>query len=565
MITFDISGNRIICCGDQNLRAIALNLPGANWRAKDSVVTMPLNLLSWWSLHEAFPEATHSPAMQTWRTDELKAITFGAAVNNGTLEVWDIPDLWESQAQALARIELGGSVLLADDKGLGKTRVVVEAIRRAAASKTTSAVVLSAKRVRDTWAQAGGLWWASDKVVVPSGANWSEAASQIGSAPITVLTYDSLLNADVVKAINKLDPDFLVVDEAHNLKKRSRKNRNKDTGVTTVTKSGVLRKLPGRCRIALTGDPAPNRWYEIWTLLNFVAPNVFGSFWQFVEVLGSVTASFWGGKDISERVLRMDIWEEVFDRWIVSRRKPKVNQVWEFVPIKLSQPEREAYQTMSKEWTVVNHETHTRLDASTHLARLVRLQQLAGGLGKWETTTDSSGRTISSFDHADPSAKVDALLERLDGLRRSVVFTRFRNRAEYVADRILGRGNAEPMLFTGAVSEKKSNRNLQRFFGTNPEPLVAVCVYGTVSEGVNELVSAQDIFFLDWGTAKDVSQAADRLDRPGQQGKVKCWVLYSEGTVDEAAIDREARKVRSLRSVLRAPDGWKYLSGNWRK
>ena len=324
------------------------------------------------------------------------------------------------------------------------------------------------------------------------------------------------------------------------------------------------RSLPGRKRIALTGDPAPNRWHEIWTLLNFVAPDVFTSYWQFVEVLGSVNESFWGGKVISERVLRMDIWNEVWDRWVVSRKKLSINQTWEFVPVTLSEPERKAYESMAKEWNVVNPKNNTRLDASTHLARLVRLQQLAGGLGEWETFEDESGRLVSTYHHADPSAKVDELIVRLTGLRRAVVFTRFRDRAEYVADRILGWGLAEPLLITGKVSEKESNQRLQRFHSPTDEPLVAVCVYGTVSEGVNELVSAQDIFFLDWGTAKDVSQAADRLDRPGQRGKVRCWVLYSEGTVDEGAIDREARKVRPLRDALRSPEGWKYLTGDWR-
>jgi hypothetical protein len=305
----------------------------------------------------------------------------------------------------------------------------------------------------------------------------------------------------------------------------------------------------------------PNVWHEVWPLLNLVAPEVFTSYWQFVEVIGEVRMSHWGGKEVSPDVVNHDLWEEVFDRWIIKRDRPETGKTWQFIPVELSPKEAKAYGQMQTEMRAeVDGQV---LDASTILAQMTRLQQLAGAHGEWKTWEDSTGRIRSKFKHADPSSKTDVLIDMLEGLDRAVVFTRFRDRAEYVADRIRSSDlDIEPMLITGHTTEAATKNLLSLFAAMGPfdsGPYVAICVYGTISEGVNDLVSAHDIFFLDWTTAKDVTQAADRLDRPGQEQQVRCVTLYSEGTIDEAAIDREAGKVKPLREILRSPEGWSFL------
>jgi ERCC4-related helicase len=202
------------------------------------------------------------------------------------------------------------------------------------------------------------------------------------------------------------------------------------------------------------------------------------------------------------------------------------------------------------------------LDAPNALAQAIRLQQLAGAYGEWDTYKDDEGKTKSNFQHADPSSKTDELIQRLNGLGRAVVFTRFRNRAEFVAERIRQETDMEVLLMVGGLGESKQKEYLDRFLdvGRHPDPLVAVCVYGTISEGVNELVASRDIFLLDWYTAKDAVQAVDRLDRPGiKHASVRATVLYSEGTIDELMIDRSSMRVLPLKEVLRTPDAYAFL------
>lgn len=554
MATIGIDGLRITIDGSQIERQAALRLHSAGPRKNTNAVTLPLNLMSWTEVSEAFPTEVHDYSMELleWRAYEVEMMHFGASVNDRSLEVWDAPDMWEWQAQAKARLDRGSCAIF-DDRGMGKTRSVIEAIRDSQRLGERTAVVVCGKRLRHVWEAAVRLWWDATRVCVPTGTTWSDAADQIGEATVTVLTYDSLFNDEVRSAIIDLDPEWLVIDEAHNLKKTNKKDRKSKR----LTKSGAARSLPGRRRVAISGSPMPNVWHEVWSLLNIVAPEVFTSYWQFVEVVGEVRMSHWGGKEIQKEIRRHDIWDEIYDRWIVKRDRPEHGKVWDFVPVELSEKEADAYAQMQVE--MFAEMDGMMLDSSTALSQMTRLQQLAGGLGEWETWIDEEGKQRSRYQHANPSAKTEALIEMLEGLDRAVVFTRFRNRAEFVAGEIERNSDLTPLVISGGVSESESKAALELFASDDPTPYVAVCVFGTISEGVNELVSAHDIFFLDWTTAKDVTQAADRLDRPGQDRLVRCVTLYSEGTIDEAAIDRESGKVKPLRGILRSPDAWRFL------
>lgn len=557
-----IEGNRFIITPHPSLTDRYLILPGAN-KKRSGDISLPLNLISWYILHDLdFP--SWSQEAISWYDQEDEIIQFGAQVNHVSLDTWAMPDMWEWQAQAVERVVRYGSVALFDDRGMGKTRVVIEAIR----TVDKPAVVVTSKRLRNVWSVASGLWWGPDKAIAPTAQTWSAAADQIGQAPITIVTYESLYNEDVHSAICELEPHFLVLEESHNLKKRHRQNKRteidekgKEVVIKTDTKSGLARGLPGEVRIAVSGTPAPNVWHEIWTPLNFVAPDVFTSFWQFVEGIGDVTVNFWGGKEIDIEMYRTDIWDQIYDRWMILRdRSIDRRTIWDFVSVELSSKESKAYRQMQEEMRVEME--GQELDAPNVLAQAVRLQQLAGAYGKWETYHDEEGKKKSSFLHADPSSKTDELILRLAGLNRSVVFTRFRNRAEFVAKRIREELDMEVLLMVGGISEAKQSEMLDRFFDLvhNPDPLVAICVYGTISEGVNELVTARDIFLLDWYTSKDAVQAVDRLDRPGiKHESVRATVLYSEGTIDELMIDRSALRVLPLKEVLRTPDAYAFL------
>lgn len=98
-----------------------------------------------------------------------------------------------------------------------------------------------------------------------------------------VISYDSLKSTanstGFIKEILKAKPDMVILDEAHRIKSR-----------TTATASSCFtlsRKIPNK--LVLTGTPAPGRAEDIWSILHFLFPKEYTSYWQWVYDFCSVT------------------------------------------------------------------------------------------------------------------------------------------------------------------------------------------------------------------------------------------------------------------------------------
>lgn len=65
--------------------------------------------------------------------------------------------------------------------------------------------------------------------------------------------------------LKKIKWHYIVIDEAHKIK-------NEDSQL-----SQVVRKLRTECKLLLTGTPLQNNLHELWSLLNFLLPEIFSS------------------------------------------------------------------------------------------------------------------------------------------------------------------------------------------------------------------------------------------------------------------------------------------------
>lgn len=79
-------------------------------------------------------------------------------------------------------------------------------------------------------------------------------------------------NDAVAEKILHWKPEAVVVDEAH---------RMKDRKSLTALRLNYFKKVP--IRIALTGTPATNRPWDVWSILNWLFPDEYKSYWQFVN------------------------------------------------------------------------------------------------------------------------------------------------------------------------------------------------------------------------------------------------------------------------------------------
>ena len=85
---------------------------------------------------------------------------------------------------------------------------------------------------------------------------------QTTNFPVVITTYQIVINDRAELA--KYHWGFIVVDEGHRLK-------NIDCVLMRE-----IKKIPAAARMVLTGTPLQNNLAELWSLLNFVLPDLFG-------------------------------------------------------------------------------------------------------------------------------------------------------------------------------------------------------------------------------------------------------------------------------------------------
>lgn len=85
---------------------------------------------------------------------------------------------------------------------------------------------------------------------------------QKGTFDVCVTTYDAL---KIVPQLKKYQWNYAIFDEAHKLK-------NAESMVMQES-----RKIPSQRRLLLTGTPLMNNVCELWSLLNFLMPQLFAS------------------------------------------------------------------------------------------------------------------------------------------------------------------------------------------------------------------------------------------------------------------------------------------------
>ena len=110
-----------------------------------------------------------------------------------------------------------------------------------------------------------------------------------------VISYDSLKNTvktpGFVKTILEHNPDMVILDEAHRIKNPKSAN---------ARAAFALMKIPNR--FVLTATPAHGKPEEIFSLLHFLKPEVYKSYWGFINKYFSTRQMYFGSKTFKEIV-----------------------------------------------------------------------------------------------------------------------------------------------------------------------------------------------------------------------------------------------------------------------
>lgn len=516
--------------------------------------------------------------------------------------------------------------ILGDDMGLGKT-VQVVAFLTAMFGKTADK--RDARRMRrfrnstDRWYPRvlivcpGSLtqnwkqeldrwgWWVTD---LYHGVNKDDVlgAARAGRLEIMITTYTTYKNNH--DAVNRVTWDAVVADECHCLKDPS----------AEVTRA--MDEVNALCRIGLTGTAIQNKYEELWTLLNWTNPGLFGTLSEWKNTISrplaigqSHDATY---QQLSKaRKTAKKLVENLLPRFFLRRLKsliahqlPKKSDRVVFCP--LSDLQRQAYETFltdpmvelvkyafepcdcgskkKRGWCC--YQTHEDGESWRALVfpLVMSLQKLSNHLTllipSHSETIEKHNRDIRYLKAAMPDrwkelySQRDSLLNLANPefcgkwgvLRKLLKFWHANGdkvlvfshsvRLLRILQYLFNNTSYNVSYLDGSLTYEDRQNTVDDF---NSDPNQFVFLISTKAGGVGlNITSANKVVIMDphWNPSYDL-QAQDRAYRIGQVRDVEVYRLVSTGTIEEITYARQIYKQQQANIGYTASNERRYFKG----
>ncbi len=437
--------------------------------------------------------------------------------------------------QFLAHLSaLGFGGVLADDMGLGKTVQALawllhlaEAVK-ADATRTTApfrTLIVCPKSVMHGWLTETERFAPSLAAVAftpTHTASDPRSGPSRGRPTLLIANYAQLrLQPDWFKAQAW---DAVVLDEAQFVK-----NPSSQTAV-------IARSLRAAHRLALTGTPIENRLLDLWSLFAFAQPGLLGAQASFRRQYPAEDPAATGR--LRRRV----------HHFLLRRTKAQVApelppRTEDEIVVELEGAQRRLYDAELKRARaqLLGVETNRALDAVRFnvLASLLRLRQIC-----------CHPTLVGDAHHNLPSAKLDALLERLEELRdegqQVLVFSQFVTLLELIRERLNAAGIAH-LLLTGQTEDRAA---LVEKFQADRTQTVFLLSLKAAGFGLNLTAASYVILCDPWWNPAVEAQAIDRTHRIGQTRPVMAYRLVAADTVEQKILAMQREKAALAASVV---------------
>lgn len=400
-------------------------------------------------------------------------------------------------------------------------------------------IVIVPKSTLQNWLNEFEKWCPSIKAVCLIGDQ--ETRNQFirevlmpGDWDVCVTSYEMCIREKAV--FKKFNWRYMVIDEAHRIKNEKSKL------------SEILREFKTANRLLLTGTPLQNNLHELWSLLNFLLPDVFNSSDDFDSWFN--TNQCLGDDSLIVRlhaVLKPFLLRRLKSE-VEKRLKPK-KEMKLFVG--LSKMQREWYtKILMKDIDIVN---------GAGKMEKMRLQNILVQLRKCTNHP-------YLFDGAEPGPPyttdehlvfncgklviLDKLLPKLQEQgSRVLIFSQMTRMLDILEDYCLWR-QYQYCRLDGKTPHEDRNRQIAEYNAENSSKFVFMLSTRAGGLGIN--LATADVVIIydsDWNPQMDL-QAMDRAHRIGQKKQVRVFRFITENTVEEKIVERAEIKLRLDKLVI---------------
>ncbi|WCJ23714.1 Homeotic gene regulator [Euphorbia peplus] len=441
--------------------------------------------------------------------------------------------------------------ILADEMGLGKTIQTISLIAYLKEKKGVCGphLIVAPKAVLPNWINEFSTWIPEDeiKAILYDGRLDErklirEQLSRDGSFEVLITHYDLIMRDKAF--LKKISWQYMIVDEGHRLK-------NHECALARTLLSGSYQI---QRRLLLTGTPIQNSLQELWSLLNFLLPNIFNSVSNFEEWFN---APFADRGDISltdeEQLLIIRRLHHVIRPFILRRKKDEVEK---YLPGK----SQVILKCDLSAWQKVNYKQVTdqgRVGLQTGSGKSKSLQNLTMQLRKCcnHPYLFMAKHTWQEEDIMRASGKfelLDRLLPKLQATGHRVLFFSQMTKLMDILEIYLQLHEYKYLRLDGTTKTEDRGTLLKKF--NAPDSPYFMFLLSTRAGGLGLNLQTADtviMFDMDWNPQMD-QQAEDRAHRIGQKKEVRVFVLVSVGSIEEVILERAKQKLGIDAKVIQA-------------
>ena len=405
------------------------------------------------------------------------------------------------------------------EQRLGKTPTTISTIAHNPNIKKT--LIIAPKSTHVNWENEIYVWHNPNVKVARIRGPLSQRKNYYLSADFSyyISTYET-----AAKDL-ELFPEFdcIVIDEIHRLRNFKGQRSNKSP---TFTKKILQLSYKIPYKFALSGTPASNKSEDIFPILNFLYPNIFSSYWSFIEfyyVLSTeytVTRNGWEPIQVVKD-LKPDgkiYLQEFLDLTCIQRKRkdhmkwiPKVDK--QLIKLEMTPKQKKYYNQLNTTWECeeLGYDCPNILSLTTRLRQITNLED------------GCKEEFVLSYIEDYPNEKI-------------IISSFFSSCLEHLRLRITQKG-IKTFIITGTTTAKDRQRIVDEFNNTN-EPIILLGNVSVIKEGL-KLEQAHTFIELDPSlTQADNQQVYDRFIPTTEEVAIKkekqqIIKLIAKDTIDE--------------------------------
>ncbi|KAL8824286.1 MAG: hypothetical protein Q9191_005160 [Dirinaria sp. TL-2023a] len=438
--------------------------------------------------------------------------------------------------------ENGISGILADEMGLGKTLQTIAFLgylRHICDTKGPHLIVVP-KSTLDNWKREFSMWTPEVDVLVLQGAK-DERKDLIQDRlvdenfDVCITSYEMILREKT--HLKKFAWEYIIIDEAHRIK-------NEESSLAQI-----IRLFSSRNRLLITGTPLQNNLHELWALLNFLLPDVFGDSEAFDQWFSNQDADQDTVVQQLHRVLRPFLLRRVKSDVEKSLLPKKEVNLY----IGMSDMQVKWYKKiLEKDIDAVNGAGGKRESKTRLLNIVMQLRKCCNHPYLFEGA--EPGPPYTTDEHliynAGKMLMLDKILVRMKKQgSRVLIFSQMSRVLDILEDYSVFREHKYCRI-DGSTAHEDRIAAIDEYNKPGSEKFLFLLTTRAGGLGIN--LTSADIVILfdsDWNPQADL-QAMDRAHRIGQTKQVVVFRFVTEQAIEEKVLERAAQKLRLDQLVI---------------